>query len=117
MHAAKLHLIPLLAIASAALGLSVAAPAGADCNYSGGATLCSSSGEVRGGSAPPPSSGYSPYPCGSDPSCLYYDNWDPNIYLDWGNIGRPGRPGGGGGIGGGGGGGIGGGGGGGIGPR
>lgn len=110
MQLRKLHLIPLLALASSAVGLSVAAPAGADCNYSGGSTLCSSSGEVRGGSAPAPSSGYSPYPCGSDPSCLYYDNWDPNIYLDLPGIGggRPGRPGGGGGIGGGGGG---------IGPR
>lgn len=108
MHAAKLHLIPLLAMASAAVGLSVAAPAVADCNYSGGSTLCSSSGEVRGGSAPAPSSGYSPYPCVNDPTCLYYDNWDPNIYLDLGRPGnpggpvgpgRPGRPGGGGGIG------------------
>jgi hypothetical protein len=79
-------LVPLFVVATAALGIGFAAPAAADCNYSGGTTLCSSTGTVRGGSAPPPAT-FNPYPCNGDPTCDYYDNWDPNIYLD---IGRPG---------------------------
>lgn len=118
MHARTGYLIPLLAVATAAVSLSVAAPAGADCNYSGGSTLCAS-GDVRGGSssAPAPSAPYSPYPCldFNDPLCLYYDDYDPGIIFDLPNVGigggRPvdpgygvGRPGGGGGRPGGGGG-------------
>ena len=94
------NLIPLLGLA-AGLGVGIAPTAAADGNYSGGATLCSSTGEVRGGSAPPPSS-YNPYDCNyGDPLCQYgYDGWDPQIYLDIdrpggpGGIGGPGRPGG-----------------------
>ena len=101
------YLIPLLTVASGAVGIGVAPPAAADCNYSGGTTLCSSGGSVRGGSAPPQAT-FDPYPCTGDPTCLYYDNWDPNIYLDLPNFGGgggpsvgggpilPGRPGGGG---------------------
>ena len=48
----RLHLIPVFALTAAAVGIGVAAPAAADCNYSGGSTLCSSTGTVRGGSAP-----------------------------------------------------------------
>ncbi len=98
MKSKPIYLIPLFAVATASLGIAVASPAGADCNYSGGSTLCSSSGEVRGGSAPPPAT-FNPYPCTGDPTCMYYDNWDPNIYLDLRPIrpGGPGRPGGGGG--------------------
>jgi hypothetical protein len=86
------YLIPILGAAAATAGIATAAeivtaaPAAADCNYSGGSTLCSSTGEVRGGSAPAQS--YSPYPCSyGDPMCAYYDDWDPQIYLD---LGRPG---------------------------
>lgn len=93
-----LYVIPVFAVATAAVGIGAAAPAGADCNYSGGTTLCSSGGSVRGGSAPPPAT-FNPYPCTGDPTCMYYDNWDPNIYLDLPGIGigGGGRPGGGGG--------------------
>jgi hypothetical protein len=80
----------LLALVAAAAPLSVAAPAGADCNYSGGSTLCAS-GDVRGGSnsAPAPSAPYSPYPCYdfNDPLCLYYDDYDPGIVFDLPNRG------------------------------
>lgn len=86
------YLIPILSAAAAMAGIVTAAPAAADCNYSGGSTLCSSTGEVRGGSAPPQS--YSPYPCSNgDPLCAYYDDWDPQVYIDVGPI-RPGGPGG-----------------------
>lgn len=105
-----LRLIPVLAVAATTVGIIAAPSAAADCNYSGGSTLCAS-GTVRGGSAPPQAT-FTPYPCTGDPSCLYYDNWDPNIYLDLPNFGGggggggpsigggpilPGRPGGGGG--------------------
>jgi len=110
MRLRQLHIITAVALASTAVTVGAAAPAGADCNYSGGSTLCSSGGSVRGGSAPPPAT-FDPYPCTGDPTCMYYDNWDPNIYLDLSprpdppnppnRPGRPNRPGGGGGGGGG----------------
>jgi hypothetical protein len=79
------YLIPVLA-AAATLILVEAPSASADCNYSGGSTLCSSTGTVRGGSAPAQT--FDPYPCSNgDPLCAYYDDWDPQIYID-----RPGRP-------------------------
>ena len=103
----RMHcVIPAAIVAAIAGGITAASPAVADCNYSGGSTLCSSTGEVRGGSAPPPAT-FNPYPCTGDPTCMYYDNWDPNIYLDLPDIGGggpgigggpiipPGRPGGG----------------------
>ncbi|MCV7230469.1 hypothetical protein [Mycolicibacterium komossense] len=93
------YLIPALT-AAAALVTVTAPPAAADCNYSGGSSLCSSTGTVRGGSAPAPT--FDPYPCSyNDPLCAYYDDWDPQIYIDLPPI-RPGQPGGGGGGGGGG---------------
>ncbi len=87
------YLIPMLG-ATAAL-VTVGAPsATADCNYSGGSTLCSSTGTVRGGSAPAQT--FDPYPCSnSDPLCAYYDDWDPQVYLDIDRPGGPNRPGGG----------------------
>lgn len=110
MRLQHLCLIAAVAVGATVVTVGSAAPAGADCNYSGGSTLCSSAGEVRGGSAPPPAT-FDPYPCTGDPTCMYYDNWDPNIYLDLtprprppgspGGPNRPGRPGGGGGGGGG----------------
>lgn len=85
-------LIPVVAVAVATVGIAAAPSASADCNYSGGSTLCAS-GDVRGASAPP-NAPYSPLPCDfNDPLCYYYDDWDPNIYLDPPNIGI-GRPGG-----------------------
>lgn len=102
--------------AVAALATVGASPALADCNYSGGTQLCSSGG-VSGGS----SGSFDPTPCDrnsatrlNDPLCTYYDDYDPQIYLnppnrpvdpgygagrpDRGRPGTPGnRPGGGGG--------------------
>ncbi|CAN5709603.1 hypothetical protein BH09ACT8_BH09ACT8_44500 [soil metagenome] len=81
-----MYAIPLLSVAST-LAIVGAPAATADCNYSGGSTLCSSTGTVRGGSAPPPPT-FDPYPCSTaDPLCAYYDVWDPQIYID-----RPDRP-------------------------
>lgn len=80
------------------IGVAVAAPATADCNYSGGSTLCAS-GDVRGGSSSAPSGAsapYSPYPCYDygDPLCLAYDDYDPGIVFDLPNrINRPVDPG------------------------
>jgi hypothetical protein len=90
------YLIPVLA-AAATLILVQAPSASADCNYSGGSTLCSSTGTVRGGSAPAQT--FDPYPCSNgDPLCTYYDDWDPQIYIDLpGRPNGPNRPGGGGG--------------------
>ncbi|MCI4674728.1 hypothetical protein [Candidatus Mycolicibacterium alkanivorans] len=90
MQKRQLYLVPAFAVAATVVGMGVASPAAADCNYSGGSTLCSS-GTVRGGSAPPQAT-FDPYPCYGDPTCDYYDNWDPNIYLDLPGIGG-GRPG------------------------
>ena len=69
-------------------GIVFASPAVADCVQAGNATVCSSTGEVRGGGPTPPTAGpYYPSYC-SDP--WYCDNgWDMDIV-----IGRPGRPGG-----------------------
>ena len=98
MYLRLAYAIPMITVA-AALGAPGAPPANADCNYSGGSTLCSSTGSVRGGSAPPPAT-FNPYPCSNaDPLCAYYDDWDPQIYIDLPPV-RPGRPGGGGGGGG-----------------
>lgn len=92
MQLRELLMIPALAVTVTALGMATAPTAAADCNYSGGTTLCASGGSVRGGSAPP-NAPFDPLPCDfSDPLCYYYDDWDPNIYLDTPNVGI-GRPG------------------------
>ncbi len=85
MQPRPLRLIPVFAITATAIGVGLAAPAAADCNYSGGSTLCSSTGTVRGGSAPPRPT-YNPYPCNGY-TCSYYDNYDPGLYLDFGRGG------------------------------
>jgi hypothetical protein len=105
MQMRQLYVLPVLvAAAAAAVGIAVAPTAAADCNYSGGSTLCAS-GTVRGSNGAPTSTpAYDPYPCTNDPLCLYYDDYDPFVVLnppDF-DFGRPGRPGGGGGGGGGG---------------
>ena len=85
--------------AAAPIAIVVAAPpAGADCNYASGATVCAQ-GEVRGADGVPrAATPVVPYPCEYDWYC------DSGIDLDVGwDPGRPGigggRPGGGGGIG------------------
>lgn len=108
----KSYSLSLVALATVSLvGVALAPSAAADCNFSGGSTLCAS-GDVRGGSKnSPQSSGapYSPYPCYDygDPLCLYYDDYDPGIVFDlpdrvnrpvdpgFGRPGVSGRPGGG----------------------
>lgn len=96
MQSRLLHLVPVLAVAAATVGIAVASPASADCNSAGGSTLCAS-GTVRGPSGVPTSvPAYSPYPCYGDPTCDYYDNYDPGIIFDPPNVGIGiGRPGGG----------------------
>jgi hypothetical protein len=89
-----------LATAAAPITIVVAAQAGADCNYAGGATICAQ-GSVRGADGVPREAGpVVPYPCENDWYCG--DDWDLNIGWDPGRpgIGRPGGPGGGGGGGG-----------------
>jgi len=93
------YLILGLVTAAAPIAMVVAAPpAGADCNYNGGATVCAQ-GEVRGADGVPrAATPYVPYPCENDWYCG--DNWDLNIGWDPGRPGGGGgRPGGGGGIG------------------
>lgn len=65
-----------------------ASPAAADCVQAGYSTVCSSTGEVRGGGPTPPSAGpYYPSYCADPWYCD--DGWDMDVI-----IGRPGRPGG-----------------------
>jgi hypothetical protein len=96
------YLILGLATAAAPIMIVVAAPpAGADCNYAGGATVCAQ-GEVRGADGVPrAATPYVPYPCENDWYCG--TDWDLDVAWDPGpnrpGIGGPGRPGGGGGIG------------------
>ena len=89
-----------MAAATAAIGVGFASPAGAECTYSGGATVCAQ-GDVRGPSGAPDVSGpVYPYPCEYDWLC-----YDGDVDLVFGgsppvvnpsppiDIGRPGRPG------------------------
>ena len=89
-----------LATAAAPIAIVVAAPpAGADCNYAGGSTVCAQ-GTVRGpDGVPRAATPVVPYPCENDWYCG--TEWDLDIGWDPGRpgIGGPGRPGGGGGIG------------------
>lgn len=81
-----------VAVALIPVSFIVAPTAAADCIQAGYSTVCSSTGEVRGGGPTPPSAGpYYPSYC-ADP--WYCDNgWDMDIVIDPGP-GRPGRPGG-----------------------
>jgi hypothetical protein len=86
----KRYLIPALLIAPAAPGLIGAAPAVADCNSSGYATVCAQ-GDVRGGGGGSTVAGpVDPYPCDEDWMC------NDGVDIVWGPIwpGRPGGPGG-----------------------
>jgi hypothetical protein len=65
------------------------ASAAADCVQAGYSTICSSTGEVRGGGPTPPSAGpYYPSYCADPWYCD--DGWDMDVIWD---PGRPGRPG------------------------
>jgi hypothetical protein len=85
-------ILGLALTAAAPIGIVVtAAPAVADCNYAGGASVCAQ-GEVRGpDGVPRAATPVVPYPCEYDWYCG--TEWDLDIGWD------PGRPGGGGGIG------------------
>ena len=80
-----------LALMAAPIASVVSAPAaGADCNYAGGATVCSQ-GEVRGpDGVPRAGTAYVPYPCEYDWYCG--TDWDLDVAWDPGRpgIGRPG---------------------------
>ena len=97
MQLRLLHLVP--AVASVAVGLALAPTAAADCNSTGSSTLCAS-GTVRGSSGAPTNvPAYDPYPCSpADPSCYFFDSYDPGSVFDPPNIGigigigRPGGP-------------------------
>lgn len=91
MRSRQRYLILGLATAAAPITMVVVAPpAGADCNYAGGATVCAQ-GEVRGADGVPrAATPVVPYPCEYDWYCG--TEWDLDIGWD------PGRPGGGGGI-------------------
>lgn len=91
MQLRVLHLIPGLAVAAGVVGIVVAPAASADCNSTGGSTLCSSGGSVRGSSGAPTSlPTFDPYPCVGTPGCDYYDSYDPGVIFDppnWGGGG------------------------------
>jgi hypothetical protein len=80
-----LSVVPALAVAAAAVVL--APNAKADCNTVTGSTLCAS-GTVSGSSGAPTSvPRYSPYPCYGNPTCDYYDIYDPGISWDLPSLG------------------------------
>jgi hypothetical protein len=85
------YLILGSALTVAPIGIVVTAPpAGADCNYAAGATVCAQ-GTVRGADGVPrAATPVVPYPCEYDWYCD--SGWDLDVGWD------PGRPGGGGGI-------------------
>ena len=96
----KSCLIPGLLLAMTGGSLTVTAPpAFADCNSSGGVTVCAQ-GTVDGPSGQPgPSGPYYPYPCDDDWLCddggvsIAVDPGPPRPPVDIGRPGRPGRPG------------------------
>lgn len=77
-----------LAVALIPVGFLNASPAAADCVQAGYSTVCSSTGEVRGGGPTPPSAYYPSY-CADPWYCD--DDWGVDVIWD---PGRPGRPGG-----------------------
>ena len=104
MRSRQRYLILGLALTAAPITIVVTAPpAGADCNYAAGATVCAQ-GTVRGADGVPrAATPVVPYPCEYDWYCgtdidLDYTRPDPGPRPPV-DIGRPGRPGGGGGIG------------------
>lgn len=98
----RLGLLGLLVIAAPFVAVTIAAPAGADCQNAGGTTICGQ-GDVRssgGAGAGPPAGLVYPYPCEDDWLCsdggvdivLFPDNTPPRPPI----IDRPGGGGGGG---------------------
>lgn len=73
------------ALAVSTVGVVTASPAAADCVQAGYSTVCSSTGEVRGGGPTPPSASYPSY-CADPWYCD--DGWDMDV--NW-NPGRPGN--------------------------
>ena len=103
MSVPKRLIIAMLTVAVATLGVWAAPSASADCNSTGGSTLCASGGTVKGSSGAPANlPTYNPYPCYGTPTCDYYDTYDPGIAWNLPSFGG-GRGGGGNGTGGGGG--------------
>ena len=91
MKVALVYVLPVLAVAATAAGVALSPTAKADCNTVTGSTLCAS-GTVSGSSGAPTSvPKYSPYPCYGDPTCDYYDIYDPGISWDLPSFNRP-RP-------------------------
>jgi hypothetical protein len=102
MHASRRYLaLPGLVAVAATIGIVAAPSAAAECNSSGGATVCAQ-GDVRGGSGGGSTTGaYYPYPCEDDWLC---GDGELSVILDppsigggpiWGGgPGGPGRPGG-----------------------
>lgn len=88
-----LGIVPALAIAATTVAFAVAPNAKADCNTVTGSTLCAS-GTVSGSTGAPTSvpSPYSPYPCYGNPTCDYYDIYDPGISWDLPSFGGNNRP-------------------------
>ena len=92
------YLIMGLALTVAPITIVVnAPPAGADCNYAGGATVCAQ-GEVRGpDGVPRAATPVVPYPCEYDWLCDSDSDMNisnpPGGGIDIGLPGRPGRPG------------------------
>ena len=82
MKVALPGVVPTLVITVTAAAVAFSPSAEADCNTVTGSTLCAS-GTVTGSAGAPTSiPKYSPYPCYGDPTCDYYDTYDPGISWD-----------------------------------
>lgn len=92
MRARQRYLSAGLAVAFLPASLLNASPAAADCVQAGYSTVCSSTGEVRGGGPTPPSAGPS-YPSYCADPWYCDDGWGVDVIWDPG-INGPGRPGG-----------------------
>ena len=87
-----LGFVPAFAVMATAMAFAVAPSASADCNTVTGSTLCAS-GTVSGSSGAPTSvPQYSPYPCYGNPTCDYYDIYDPGVSWDLPSFGGNNRP-------------------------
>ena len=87
MRTTQRYLKAVSAVALAPISLLTASPAAADCVQAGYSTICSSTGEVRGGGPTPPSAGPA-YPSYCADPWYCDDDWGVDV------IWNPGRPGG-----------------------